>query len=293
MILQGKRAVITGSSQGIGLAVARSFLRHGAKVVVTSHDRDPEIGAPFIRADISQDNQPEWLIGEAWNRLNGLDILVNNVGTFREPPMGQLTRSDFDRIFRLNVWSAMACSQAFSARLIAEKRPGRILFSSSLNGSRSEPGHTLYDASKGAIDALTRQLAVELAPNGITTAAVAPGLVETPLTDMGFRSDPPVRRTIESQIPIGRIATVEEIAEWYAFLASDAANYATGIVVPVCGGLHAQQMATRPLSTTEREALKSQNEDTNHIGDRRRINGAQPAPGDFPGGGVGVPGDCL
>jgi glucose 1-dehydrogenase len=252
MMLKGRRALITGSSQGLGLAVARSFLHHGASVVVTAHDRDPQINTPFIQADLSQSNEPERLIAKAWNCFNGLDILVNNVGTFREPPLGKLTRLDFDRVFHLNVWPAIACSQAFSDRLIAEKRPGRILFSSSLNGSRSEPGHTLYDASKGAIDALTRQLAIELAPHGITTAAIAPGLVETPLTDMGFRSDPDVRRTIESQIPVGRIATAEEVAEWYAFLASDAANYATGIVVPVCGGLHAQQMAMRPLSVTER-----------------------------------------
>ena len=78
----------------------------------------------------------------------------------------------------------------------------------------SEPAHTLYDASKGAVNALTRQLAIELAPNGFTTVAVAPGFVETPLTDMGLRSDPAARRTIEEQIPIRRIATVEDLAAW-------------------------------------------------------------------------------
>jgi glucose 1-dehydrogenase len=116
-----------------------------------------------------------------------------------------------------------------------------------LNGSRSEPGHTLYDASKGALNAIVRQLAIELAPLGFTTAAVAPGLVETPLTDFGLRSHPSEREQIERQIPLKRIATVEEIAGWFVFLGSDAARYATGVVIPVDGGLDAQQMGLRPV----------------------------------------------
>ena len=102
------------------------------------------------------------------------------------------------------------------------------------------------------MNALTRQLAIELAPFGFTTVAIAPGLVETPLTDMGLRSDPVARRAIEGQIPIGKIATVEEVAEWYAFLASDAAAYATGTIITVDGGLDAQQMPTRPITEFER-----------------------------------------
>ena len=180
-------------------------------------------------------------------------MLVNNVGTFREPPFLDLTKADFDFVFTLNVWSAVAVTQAVVRRAVAAGRGGRVLFSTSLNGSRSEPGHTLYDASKGAVNALTRQLAVELAPLGWTTAAVAPGLVETPLTDFGLRSDPAARRAVIEQIPIRRIATVEEVAGWYVFLATDAARYATGIVIPVDGGLDAQQMAVRPITEGERK----------------------------------------
>jgi glucose 1-dehydrogenase len=131
-------------------------------------------------------------------------------------------------------------------------RGGRILISTSLNATRSEPGHTLYDASKGALNALTRQLAVELAPRNYTVAAVAPGLVETPLTDMGLRSDPAARQAVTDQIPLRRIATVADVAMWYVFLASDAAAYATGTVVTVDGGLDAQQMAVRPVTARER-----------------------------------------
>jgi glucose 1-dehydrogenase len=177
---------------------------------------------------------------------------VNNAGTFREPELTRLTRRDFDFIFGLNVWAGLAASKEFARRAIAAGRGGRILFSTSLNGSRSEPAHTLYDASKGAVNALCRQLAVELASHGITTAAIAPGLVETPLTDMGLRSDPAARRAIEEQIPVRRIATVADLAMWYVFLASDAAGYATGTIVAVDGGLDAQQMPTRPITEGER-----------------------------------------
>lgn len=262
-MLDGKRVLVTGSSQGIGLAVAKAMLRHGAQVALTSErllDRCPEVAdlirenprATYLHADLRQDAEIERLVSEVWAKFDGIDVLVNNLGTFREPSFLELTRADFDMILGLNVWSAVAVTKAVVRRAHQFGRGGRILFSSSLNGSRSEPAHTLYDASKGAINALTRQLAIELAPWGFTTAAVAPGLVETPLTDFGLRSDPVARSAILDQIPIRKIATADEVAGWYAFLASDAAAYATGIVVPVDGGLDAQQMAMRPITEAER-----------------------------------------
>jgi NAD(P)-dependent dehydrogenase (short-subunit alcohol dehydrogenase family) len=255
-MLSGKRALVTGSSQGIGLAIASAYLDAGAKVVLTSEKKLEE--APGVRGmlerslhrthyipgDFSVPGEAERVVAEACDIWGGLDILVNNVGTFREPPFAELAKSHFDFLFQLNVWSAIEATQAWVKRT---DRGGRILFTSSLNATRSEPGHTLYDASKGAIDALVRQLAIELAPLGFTTAAVAPGLVETPLTDFGLRSHQTEREQIERQIPLGRIARVEEVAGWFVFLGSDAARYATGIVVPVDGGLDAQQMGFRPV----------------------------------------------
>jgi NAD(P)-dependent dehydrogenase (short-subunit alcohol dehydrogenase family) len=261
-MLSGKKALVTGSSQGIGLGVAAAFLKHGASVVLSSErpvsacpgvgDLVRQPGAHYIQADLTKAGEPERLVGEAWDRLGGLDVLVNNAGTFREPVFLELTRRDFDFIFGLNVWSGLAASREFVRRGIAAGRGGRIVFTTSLNGSRSEPAHTLYDASKGAVNALTRQLAIELAPHGFTVVAIAPGLVETPLTDMGLRSDPAARRAVEDQIPVRRISTVEDLAMWYVFLASDAASYATGTVVTVDGGLDAQQMPTRPIIAGER-----------------------------------------
>lgn len=253
-MLKGKTALVTGSSQGIGLGIVNAFIHAGARVVSTS-ERPAETtpsGAHYIQADLLKDGEAELLVDEAWRRLGSIDVVVNNLGTWHEPPFLDLKREQFDFIFHLNVWSAIAVTQGVIKRAIAAGRGGRILFTTSLNGSRSEPQHTLYDSSKGAVNALTRQLAIELAPHGFTTAAVAPGMVETPLTDFGLRSDPVARQAILDQIPIRKMASVEDVAGWFVFLASDAAGYSTGSIFTVDGGLDAQQMASRPIGEHER-----------------------------------------
>ncbi len=254
--------LVTGSSRGIGLATGVALLAAGARVIFASEHplSDCTELAPhlknersrYFQADLSNTEQAKQLVRKSWDVWGRLDTVVNNVGTFREPSFLNLTEENFNWLFRINVWSAIAVTQEFVRLNIDTKRGGRILFTTSLNGSRSEPAHTLYDASKGAINALTRQLAVELAPLGFTTAAVAPGLVETPLTDFGLRSDSDARNAILQQIPVGRIATPDEIAGWFVFLASPVARYATGIIIPVDGGLDAQQMPQRPITEFEK-----------------------------------------
>jgi len=262
-MLNGKSALVTGSSQGIGLGVAQAFAASRAKVVVTSEkplEKCPEVQrllsdyehTRYVQADLLADGEPERLVAEAWAAFGGIDVLVNNVGTYKEPPLTELSRDHFDFVFRLNVWVAIALTREVVRRAQAAQRGGRILFSTSLNASRSEPLHTLYDSSKGAVNALCRQLAVELAPHGFTTAAVAPGLVETPLTDYGLKSSPVERQAVIDQIPLRRIATVDDVAWWYVFLASDRASYSTGSIFTVDGGLDAQQMAQRPVTDAEK-----------------------------------------
>ena len=254
-MLRGKRCLVTGSSMGIGHGVASAFLAAGADVVFTSEQAPDDVtipeGGEYVRADLTRDGEAERLVGEAWGKLGGIDVVVNNVGTYREPAFAELTRGHFDFIFGLNVWAGIAVTQAVVRRAKESGRGGRVIFSTSINAVRSEPQHTLYDASKGAVNALTRQLAVELAPDGFTVVAVAPGLVETPLTDFGLKSSPAERQAITDQIPLKRISTVGDVVGFYVFLASDAAGYATGSVFGVDGGLDAQQMAVRPIIDAE------------------------------------------
>ena len=177
---------MTGSSQGIGLGVAQAFAASGAKVVVTSEKplaKCPDVQrllsdyehTRYVQADLLADGEPERLVAEAWAAFGGIDVLVNNLGTYKEPPLDAITRDHFDFVFRLNVWVPVAITREVVRR--AGPRNAAAGFSSAPRSmrTRSEPLHTLYDASKGAVNALTRQLAVELAPHGFTTAAVAPG----------------------------------------------------------------------------------------------------------------------
>ena len=158
MYLTGKSALITGSSQGIGLGVAQAFAASGAKVVVTSEKplaRCPDVQrllsdyeqTRYVQADLLSEGEPERLVAEAWAAFGGIDVLVNNLGTYKEPPLTELTREHFDFIFRLNVWIPVAVTREVVRRAQGAKRGGRILFSTSLNATRSETLLTLYDAS--------------------------------------------------------------------------------------------------------------------------------------------------
>src|SRR5262245_26264901 len=147
MFLTGKRALVTGSSQGIGLGVAIAMLRNGAAVVLSSERRladCPDVApaiqpgnGQYVQADLTRAGEPERLVGEAWDLAGGLNVLVNNVGIFREPAFLDLSRKDFDVVFGLNVWAAIAATREFVRRGIVAKPGGRIIFTTSLNGSRS------------------------------------------------------------------------------------------------------------------------------------------------------------
>lgn len=276
-ILANKTALITGSSRGIGLGVGRKFVDNGAQVVLTSEQSleqalaeisgtqtdkqyNAEVlilrqllesgNAHYVQADMGNDEEIERLVEEAWKLLGTIEILVNNVGIYKEPAFLEITREDFDRVFGINVWSHIKTTQEFVRRRMAENSGGRILHTTSVNDERSEPGHTLYDPTKAAVSAIVRQLAIELAPNKFTTMGIAAGLHETRITDFGLRSEPRNRELIEGQIPLG-IGSVEDVAYWYPFAASDAARYATGTILRVDGGITPMQIPVRPIAENE------------------------------------------
>ncbi len=281
-MLANKTAVITGSSRGIGLAIAEQFVKNGAKVVISSEQplaeakknvptntpnadlRNEEVArfnkllasgkAHYVKADMGQSGDIKNLINEAWKKLGTVDVLVNNAGIFREPSFLKIKLADFLRIFKINFLAPLQMSQEFVRRREAEGKGGRLLFTTSINAERSEPQHTLYDASKAAVNGLVRQLAIELAPKKFTTMGIAAGLHATSITDYGLRSDPAARAAINSQIPLG-IGTADHVAPWFAFAASDAASYSTGTIINVDGGLTPQQMPDRPVSAAEGSKL--------------------------------------
>lgn len=258
--LEGKRVLVTGSSQGIGYAVAYGMLAAGAKVVLNSFEQSLSDGRAaalydagfkegkdfhYVQADLAGSEGPTTLVRSAASRLGGLDVLVNNVGTYRDENLEQLTAADFDRLYALNVRSHFLASQEF-VRIVGKRDfDAAILFTGSLNGLQAETRHTLYDGTKGAVIAMARSLSVELAALGIRCNCIAPGLIATPLTDNGIESDPPLRKLIELQIPARRIGVPMEVAGAYVFLASDQAKYVTGQTLVIDGGISAEQLSYR------------------------------------------------
>lgn len=244
---------VTGSSHGIGLAVARAFAASGARVIINSHRTDAHVEqalaelsalteTAFIQADLSQAGEAERLVDTAQKQWGRLDTLVNNAGTFLDAPFGELTESIFDRTFALNVRAYLFASQAFANRVAADQAHPSIICVGSTNSMAAERDSVAYDASKGAVLMLVKSMAVTLAHRGIRVNGIGPGLVHTPLTAAGLQSDAR-RQLLERQIPLGRIAQPDDIGGAAVFLASEEARYITGQMLFIDGGILANQMS--------------------------------------------------
>lgn len=249
--LNDRCVCVTGSTQGIGFAIAEAFARAGARLVINAHVPD-EGGAQarlsaltdchFIRADLSTVAGCRALIEGAQAKLGRIDTLVCNAGTIRDGDFLDVTEADFDATFALNVKGQMFCAQAFARLVGPQQEDASILCVGSTNGLQAERDSVIYDASKGAVLMLVRSMAVSLAARGIRVNGVAPGLVETPLTAPGLaRGD--VRRSLATQIPLGRIGQPPDIGGAAVFLASAAARYITGQMLYVDGGIVANQIS--------------------------------------------------
>ena len=242
--LEGKLAVVTGASQGIGLAIAQSLARAGADIIGVSHDMSEDasdvrtavesLGRKFtpLRADFSVREQVTELAENLAGR--GVDILINNGGTIRRAPAAVHTDEDFDYVIDVNLRSTFILSREVG-RSMMQRGQGKIVNTASLlsfQGGVNVPGYT---SSKSAVAGLTKALANEWAPLGINVNAVAPGYVATANTH-DLRQDAERSQAILERIPAGRWAEPEDIAGAVLFLCSHAADYVHGITLPVDGG---------------------------------------------------------
>ncbi len=245
MSLQGKIALVTGASRGIGRAIAEGLAAKGAKVVVNfAKDADGAAAtvaaieaaggqAVAAQADVSDFKAAEGLIKIAVETYGTLDILVNNAGTTRDMLIAMMPEADWDTVIQTNLKSAFNCSKA-AVKVMMRKRSGRIVNITSVSGIAGQAGQTNYSASKAGLIGFTKALAREVAGRNITVNAIAPGFVPTALTD---KLSDELKDAIVKQVPLGRWGTPEEIAHATAFLASDEAAYITGQVLSVDGGL--------------------------------------------------------
>jgi len=242
--LEGKVALVTGGSRGIGRAIAERLSRDGAAVAVNYASQAPEVeklageiesagGKAFaIRADVARVAEIVRLFDETIAHFGKLDVLVNNAGTMFTKPVAAVTEAEFDRIFAINVKGVFFACQQAAARMADG---GRIINLSSSTTARIMPTYGAYVATKGAVEQLTRSLSGEFGPRGITVNAISPGPVDTEL----FTADktPEQIQRFAQMSPFGRIGKPADIAEVVAFLASDAAAWVTGQNIRVNGGL--------------------------------------------------------
>lgn len=250
---EGKVAVVTGASSGIGRATAIAFAKEGAFVVIVDLDRERGEAvaqearshggdACFIAADVSQEAQVREVIDlvvERWGRLN---VLVNNAGVYLQGDVAQTSLEDWQRIMAINLTGAFLCIK-YAVPAMAKTGGGVIVNVSSEAGLVGIKGQVAYNVSKGAVIALTRSCAVDLAERGIRVNSVCPGTTDTPLVQeaVSRAPDPPqARRQLEAVRPLNRLGTPEEIASAILYLASDQAAYATGSIFSIDGGYTAQ-----------------------------------------------------
>lgn len=241
----GKVAIVTGGSRGIGRAIALELGSHGAKVAVNYHAsaaaaeevvaaiRAAGSDALAVQADVSDPEQVNVLFKTVTDAFGKVDILVNNAGITRDNVIMMLKPDDFDAVIDTNLRSAWLCSKAAS-RGMMKQRSGRIINITSVVGIAGNGGQTNYAASKAGMIGLTKALAKEIASRGVTVNAVAPGFIASDMT--AALSEDILKKAIEA-IPLGRQGAPEDVAKAVAFLASDDAAYITGQVLVVDGGM--------------------------------------------------------
>ena len=238
-----KTCIITGSSRGIGRGCAILFAKNGYNIVVNYSSNEPaellkelkEMNASFIslKGDISNEVDAVMLVEETVKAFGKVDVLINNAGITKDNLMLRMKTEDFKKVIDVNLVGTFNMTKAASA-VMMKKRVGRIINISSVVGLRGNAGQVNYASSKAGVIGLTKSVAKELAKRNITCNAIAPGFIETDMT--GALSDK-VKENILSDIPLGTLGQVEDIANLAYFLASDESKYITGQVIAVDGGM--------------------------------------------------------
>jgi 3-oxoacyl-[acyl-carrier protein] reductase len=244
--LDGKVALVTGASRGIGRAIAQTLASQGARVVVAYASQESaavevvaavrEAGgeAEAVQLDVTDTARVDAVLADVAKRYGRLDILVANAGVAIDGLLMRLKDEDLDRMLSVNLRGAMACARA-AIKTMVRARAGRVVFVSSVIGEMGNVGQTAYAATKAALLGVTKSLAREVGSRTITVNAVAPGFIETDMT-ASIQGD--LRSAVEKQIPLGRIGSPKDVAAAVAFLCSDEAAYVTGHVMRVNGGMY-------------------------------------------------------
>ncbi len=244
MKLKDKVAIVTGASGGIGSAIALQLASAGAAVVChycSSHDKALALAqsicetggrAVCLPGDVRRFPEMEALVAAVIEQFGRIDILVNNAGITRDALIMSMSEQEWRDVIETNLGGVFNCTKAVAPQMMFQKR-GRIINISSVAGDRGGRGQTNYAASKGGLNAFTRAAAIELAPKNITVNAVAPGVIETEMSQEVMRR---AKDLVMNHIPLKRLGTCEEVAHLVVFLASDDAAYITGQIIPVDGG---------------------------------------------------------
>jgi len=238
-----KVAIVTGGGSGIGLAIAEKFTKAGIQTIIVGRDENKlkeakeKLGVNCfpMACDLSVLSSIPPLVDAISKQFGQIDVLVNNAGINMKKLIQDVTDEDFQKIITTNLTAVFAISREV-IKCMLEKKSGSIINISSMAAQYGLPKVIAYSASKTAIDGMTRAMAVELGPNGIRVNAIAPGFIITDMTDKALNSDPERKAKVFNRTPMGYMGQTSDIGDAALFLASDAAKYITGVVLPVDGG---------------------------------------------------------
>ena len=245
--LKNKKVLITGSSRGIGAGIAKKMAFLGAEVTLNyanSQTKAEEVKndieaaggtAHVVQADVSDFDQAAELVKTAYKKMGGLNVLVNNAGITRDKLLLRMKEEDWDQVLNINLKGVFNCTKN-AVRYLLKAENAKLINLSSVVGINGNAGQANYSAAKAGIVGFTKTMAKELASKGVCSNAIAPGFIDTEMTD---ELNDNIKEGVIEQVPLGRFGKVEEVADLAAFLASDNANYINGEVIKIDGGMGA------------------------------------------------------